>query len=566
MNPELHRVALNEISLVVITDPTGRITHANANFCRLAQYSLAELIGQPYQLFQVNYPEKDFFEQIITTVAANRVWRGEIKNKAKNGAYFWLDTLVYPQQDAPDQITGYFWCGLDSTAHKEATAEITRQVQRTERLIESKLDAFLTVDGKWRITRVNKILEAAVGLSRHQLVGRNFLRTFISKTNASQQIAALRQAGQAQSPTHFEFYYAPRATWFEANVYPIGEGLALTFRNITEQKAATEKIRRSDQQLRAIMQSTVDVFFFIGLDMRVIIFNDRARQSIRYLYNHELRAGDDIRQCCLEGDSRVFMECFQQALGGEPVQLEREVRREDKTAWYWMTYFPVVDHEQRVIGVVINAANINSLKFLEAETLRINERFRLAAKATNDALYDRNLEQNQIQWYEALYELFGYTTCDVESSSSWWSSRIHPGEAEVTVNSLNEAIQAKRTHWSAEYRFQCRDGRYKYVCDRGYLVYSESGVPLRMIGALQDIQQVKEHELKIIQQNEQLREIAFSQSHEVRRPVANILGLLRCLSKEEFGPENQKVLHFLEQTAAELDILIRKIVDKTYHT
>jgi light-regulated signal transduction histidine kinase (bacteriophytochrome) len=72
------------------------------------------------------------------------------------------------------------------------------------------------------------------------------------------------------------------------------------------------------------------------------------------------------------------------------------------------------------------------------------------------------------------------------------------------------------------------------------------------------------NKFKIKQQNEQLREIAFSQSHELRRKVANILGLLRCLHKDDFGPQNQQVLHFLEQTTSELDVLIRKIVDKTY--
>lgn len=87
-----------------------------------------------------------------------------------------------------------------------------------------------------------------------------------------------------------------------------------------------------------------------------------------------------------------------------------------------------------------------------------------------------------------------------------------------------------------------------------------------MIGVLQVIQVVKGYELKIIRQNEQLREITFPQSHEVRRPVANMLGLLKCLNKEEPGPENQKIVYLMEQTTTELDLIIRKTVDKTYRT
>lgn len=300
--------------------------------------------------------------------------------------------------------------------------------------------------------------------------------------------------------------------------------------------------------------------------MRIITFNERARRGIQRFFNHELKEGDDIRQFGSEDETEFFTQAFAKALQGETVQVERKYQLNGRTMWYWMTYYPVYESSGQLIGVALNSIDINNLKYFEAEILRINERFRLVAKATNDAIYDWNIDLNEIKWYEAFYQLFGYTAQEVGASLNWWADQLHPDDREPTINSLNKAIEQKHSNWLQEYRFRCGDGSYKQVFERGYILYAENGSPARMIGALQDLQKLKEHESKITAQDEQLREIAYSQSHEVRRPLANILGLLKCLRKDGLSPENQEIVTMLEQTSAELDAVIRKIIDRTSDT
>ncbi|QMU27728.1 PAS domain-containing protein [Adhaeribacter radiodurans] len=564
MRNALNEVALAQVSTIIVIDSQGFILEANENFCQISQYTASELIGQPICTIQTE-PQSELFLTDLASISGVSC-RRDIKIKAKNNSYVWLDTTIVPLPDANSQVTSFLYNCFDITSKKEAEAKLIRQVQKYNFMVEHNPDGYVNVNAGWQITDCNKVMEGIIGLTREQSIGRDFIQIFVSGTDGADKCPNLERALYEQEPTSFEVFCPARKIWFEINVYPDGIGLALTFRDITQLKINIQKIKRSEQQLRAILQSTVSAFFFLGLDMRIISFNEEARQSIKRMYNKELHEGDDIRLYSFEKDTRAITESFQNALLGRPVEIERKTQIAGKTEWYWMTYFPVFDEDQRIIGVVLNAANINNLKLFETETLQTNERFRLAAKATKDAIYDWNIEQNTFKRYEAFYEMFGYQPQEVESSLSWWAQQIHPDDRVSVVNSLNQAILDKQKHWQAEYRFKCCNNSYKFVYDRGYIVYTETDTPTRMIGALQDIQQVKEIELKITQQNEQLREIAFSQSHEVRRPVANILGLLQCLNKDEFKSENQQVLLYMEQTTKELDQLIRKIVDKAYHT
>lgn len=564
MNKDLYPNALAQLTAWFIIDNQGCIIDVNQNFCHLTQFAAAELIGQPVSFILLEPFAEPFLTNIKATTS-DQVWRGELKIKTKTDDFCWLEVAVSGAADPTNQPSGFIISGLDITSKKLEEIKILRQIRKNNYMIEHNADGYVCVDAEWLVTTCNKKMANIMGMTQQESIGRYFLDLFLAGTNAYDKCENLQRALTEQEPATFDVYCPGRKTWFEVNVYPDGEGLALSFRDITEHKLTAEKIIKSEQQLRAILQSTVSAFFFIGLDMCIINFNERARQSIKRMYNKDLQEGDDIRQYSFDPDARVITDCFRKALEGEPVEIERKTRVNGETEWYWMTYFPVFDEDRQIIGVVLNSANIDNLKLFESETLRINERFRLAAQATNDAIYDWNIELNKFQRYEAFYDMFNYQTHEVESTLDWWAEHIHTEERRTVLNSLNQTILDKQTHWNAEYRFQCRDGRHKFIHDRAYIIYSEKGAPVRMIGALQDIQQVKENELKIKQQNEQLREIAFSQSHEIRRPVANILGLLQCLNKDDFGSQNQQVLHFLEQTTSELDVLIRKIVDKTYH-
>ena len=130
-----------------------------------------------------------------------------------------------------------------------------------------------------------------------------------------------------------------------------------------------------------------------------------------------------------------------------------------------------------------------------------NERFELASKATSDALYDWNMATNELKWSEGMYELFRYPLESVTLKN--WESYIHPSEQDEVVKSLHAAVNnPAESTWKKEYRFKHANGEYKYVVEKGFIVRNEEGKPVRMIGALQDITDIKQKQIQLAESNE----------------------------------------------------------------
>jgi PAS domain S-box-containing protein len=134
---------------------------------------------------------------------------------------------------------------------------------------------------------------------------------------------------------------------------------------------------------------------------------------------------------------------------------------------------------------------------------KTEERYRIAAKATNDAIWDWDFTADRIRWNEALTTLFGYT--ELETNSSWWKDHIHPDDRESVVESIHSVLAAAHENWSTEYRFLRADGSDAYVFDRGYVIRDEQGRAIRMIGSMLDLTKRRQAEEALRHSEERLR-------------------------------------------------------------
>jgi PAS domain S-box-containing protein len=366
-----YKYALDESSIVAITDSKGVIKHVNTNFCKISKYSREELIGKDHRIINSGYHSKEFIRDLWTTISRGKIWKGELKNKAKDGGTYWVDTTIVPFVSALGIPHQYIAIRSDITNRKKAEEEQALLAL----IVNSSDDAIISINLESIITSWNRGAGVLFGYSQEEVLGKPVM-VLIASERLEEDSRVIGRVAQGEYVKHYETEWIDKsgtAVHISLNASPIRNvegnivGSSKIIRNISERKSAEAKIRQSEHLYKTIASSIPgSLICLLDTDYRYILIEGDMLENLGYRKEELLgrKCGDVLsanRFADLIGD-------FKRVFQGETFNTEVKILEYDLT----YRYVPLKDEKGMVYRAMIVAIDVTELKNAQRHINELN--------------------------------------------------------------------------------------------------------------------------------------------------------------------------------------------------
>lgn len=318
-------------------------------------------------------------------------------------------------------------------------------------------------------------------------------------------------------------------------------------------------IKRNEIALEKSLKNVID--YKQALDAASIVAITDVKGIIQYVndnfcklskYSREELIGQDHRIVNSGFHSKDFIRNIWRTISnGKIWNGEIKNKAKDGTI-YWVntTIIPFLNENNKPYKYLSIRYDITEQKHAEAEILKAVERYDILTQATSDTIWDWDIVNDTMVYNGGLTEVFGHDLLETRNIDDWQKEKVHPNDLKMVIDSLSEAFENKLQKVKLNYRFRCSDGTFKSICDRACIIYDETGRPVRMIGAMQDISYQSEEEMRIaraiLEGHEQERRYLSAELHDnINQILAGSLLFLGMMRNKQTNKTSS--LEYLEK-------------------
>lgn len=612
----------NDPILIIEAEPVSghegaRITYVNAAFEKMTGYTARDIIGKTPRIMQGPNTDPQTIALIHRELKEFKSVNVDILNYKKNGEEFWVNLSIAPIKDSRGDYTNFISIQREITLikaekdNRELLQQIARDISECAN-VETLLNKLVITVGEkiqkdavelWMVNNDRSAIELASFYGRlksaeslikfkkepkfamgegfpgtiwqkgHALVGwdlskpeSGFIRNKIADKLGINSAYGQPLLMEKQVLGVLVVYSSTTSRSYE-------QRMAKRLQGLDYYLGAEIQRKKVQEQLETIIQSVPDIICLIGPDGHIKQINESATDILGYetqelighnysdfVHPEDLASGYEKMNTIKPGKYLKYYE-------------HRLLRKNGEVVWLAWTANPA-DREGNHLAV---GKDITEKKKAQEQIRLSNDRFQIAAEATNDAIWEWDRTTDSLIWMEGFKRLFGYDY-NAAYTHQDWKDKVHPEDLPGVMVHINKELENPDIKVIRfEYRFKRKDGTYAVVIDQAQVLRNSNQEVTGMIGATQDITDRKKSERELLHLNKSLKEkneqlalsntelehFAYVASHDLQEPLRMITGFLTQLNKKygsELDEKGRTYIHYAVDGAGRMRIIIQELL------
>ncbi|MDC1067580.1 PAS domain S-box protein [Candidatus Kapabacteria bacterium] len=509
----MQTTALNQSAIVSLGDRKGNIIEVNDYFCKISKFDRNELIGKNHNIINSGFHSREFWLDFWNTIKRGKTWKGRVKNKAKDGSYYWTETVVVPQLNDKGYPHKFLSIRLDITEQ----IKVQENIKKLSVAMDQNPAAVFITNTKGEIEYINPQFTAITGYSIEEADGKtpSLLSSGLTPPKVYSNLWKTIQSGKIWRGELQNKHKDGTIFWASISISNVKneKGEVTHFiaieEDISERKEQEKIIKESEERFSSMLSNVPGVIFRCKLDKdwTMLFMSDKVNELIGYPKEAYLK-GKLTFNDTIHPDDREFV----------ADQIETQLKNNNSyTIEYriitalgdvkWISEQGTVSSENNKEKLLDGAMfDITGRKEAEQGKEQDKQMIELAVQSGGLAIWEWNLEDDELSANDTWYKMFDIKK-DNKNKVDEYDSRIHHDDVEIVEKTFLDHITGKSNKYELEFRYLSRDMQsYKWISGIGKIVkWNEDGSPLIFMGINQDISRRKEQENEILKSKERFK-------------------------------------------------------------